>query len=335
MNNHDNLIIKFIYPGKFPRPKYIRHKDKYYNITNYLKNRYKYYDSIKEVLDRIKFHIDNRPICKYCGNPSKYYGGLKYSEYCCLSCKSLNTRDKAKNTSLKRYRVAHYTNREKFKETCIKKYGVDNPNKNIDIKNKSKETCIKRYGVDNYAKTKECSNKIRQTCIERYGVDNIFKTKKSKENFRNYKTVEKIICTKKRNNTFNTSKLEEILYQYIKEKFPSVKRQYKDKEKYPWCCDFYIPELNLFLELNGTWTHGKHPFDTTSIQDQIILERWKEKSKKHPFYNNAIETWTKRDVNKRNKAKENNLNYKEVWTLEEGKEFIDKMAAEYDKMSYS
>ena len=69
--------------------------------------------------------------------------------------------------------------------------------------------------------------------------------------------------------------------------------------------------------------------------DQIILERWKEKSKKHPFYNNAIETWTKRDVNKRNKAKENNLNYKEVWTLEEGKEFIDKMAAEYDKMSYS
>ena len=332
MNNHDSLIIKFIYPGKSPRPKYIRHKDKYYNITNYLKNRYKYYDSIKEVLDRIKFHIDNRPICKYCGNPSKYYGGLKYSEYCCLSCKSLNTRDKAKNTSLKGYGVAHYTNREKFKETCLKKYGVTNPQQSDVIREKTKQTCIERYGVDNYAKTKECSNKIKQTCIERYGVDNIFKTKKSKENFINHKTVEKIICTKKRNNTFNTSKSEEILYQYIKEKFPSVRRQYKD-ERYPYCCDFYIPELDLFLELNGTWTHGGHAYDKNSIADQVKVQRWKFKNTK--YYNNAINIWTERDVNKRNKAKENNLNYKEVWTLEEGKEFIDKLAMEYDKMSYN
>ena len=332
MNNHDSLIIKFIYPGKFPRPKYISHKDKYYNITNYLKNRYKYYDNIKEVLDRIKFHINNRPVCKYCGNPSKYYGGLKYSEYCCLSCKSLNTRDKARNTSLKKYGVTHYTNREKFKETCLEKYGVTNPQQSDVIREKTKQTCIERYGVDNYAKTKECSNKIKQTCIERYGVDNIFKTKKSKENFINHKTVEKIICTKKRNNTFNTSKSEEILYQYIKEKFILVRRQYKD-ERYPYCCDFYIPELDLFIECNFHWTHGGHAYDKNSIADQVKVQRWKFKNTK--YYNNAINNWTERDVNKRNKAKENNLSYKEVWTLEEGKEFIDKLAVEYDKMSYN
>ena len=37
-------------------------------------------------------------------------------------------------------------NREK---TCIKKYGVSNPNKSKEVRNKTKETCLKRYGVEN------------------------------------------------------------------------------------------------------------------------------------------------------------------------------------------
>ena len=114
------------------------------------------------------------------------------------------------------------------------------------------------------------------------------------------------------------------MYLYINEKFPSVIRQYKDKERYPYCCDFYIPELDYFIELNGNWTHCKHPYNIDSIEDKKILEFWNTKSLEgHKYYLNAIKTWTIYDVNKRNKAKENNLNFKEVWSLEEGKEFID------------
>ena len=38
------------------------------------------------------------------------------------------------------------------------------------------------------------------------------------------------------------------------------------------------------------------------------------KSKNTKYYNVAIEVWAKRDVNKRNVAKENKLNYLEIFT---------------------
>ena len=133
-----------------------------------------------------------------------------------------------------------------------------------------------------------------------------------------------MIETKRKNHTFNTSKPEEELYLNKKKKFPSVIRQYKDNTRYPFCCDFYIPELDYFIELNGTWTHGKHPYNKTNINDKEQLEIWESKGKEgHKYYLNAIKIWTIKDVEKRNCAKEHNLNFKEVWSLKEGKEFID------------
>lgn len=40
------------------------------------------------------------------------------------------------------------------------------------------------------------------------------------------------------------------------------------------------------------------------------------------YYNNAITTWTIRDVNKRNIAKNNNLNWIEFWNIDELKKWI-------------
>ena len=190
----------------------------------------------------------------------------------------------------------------KIKQTNIIRYGVDNPNKCQKIKEKTKQTCLRKYGATSFLISDYC-NKIRN----------------------NKYIQDKIQHTKIKHKTFSTSKPEEELYLYIKEKFPSVIRQYKDKERYPFFCDFYIPELDLFLELNGTWTHGKHPFNINSKEDISILNTWKEKSKEHPFYLSAIETWTIRDVKKRNKAKEENLNFHEFWNIEETKQFIDEL----------
>lgn len=44
------------------------------------------------------------------------------------------------------------------------------------------------------------------------------------------------------------------------------------------------------------------------------LNIWK--SKDTEYYNNAIETWTKRDVNKRNIANKNKLNYLEIFSCD-------------------
>ena len=50
-------------------------------------------------------------------------------------------------------------------------------------------------------------------------------------------------------------------------------------------------------------------------EDITILNLWKNKNLS--YYDNAITTWTIRDVNKRNIAKQNNLNFIEIWNIEE------------------
>lgn len=236
------------------------------------------------------------------------------------SFQSKEVRQKYKENYKRKYGVENpFQNemiKEKIKQTCLEKYGVDKASKSDVIKEKCKQTCLKKYGVEFTFQNKEIQNKGKQTCLEKYGVDRAIK---------NPIISNKAINTRIKNHTWSSSKTEEELYLYIKEKFPSVKRQYKE-ERYPYFCDFYIPELDLFLELNGTWTHGNHPYDMNSKEDNSILNIWKEKSKEHPMYLTAIKTWVVSDVNKRNKAKENHLNFKEVWNLNEGKEFINNLS---------
>ena len=88
-------------------------------------------------------------------------------------------------------------------------------------------------------------------------------------------------------------------------------REYNDDARYPFKCDFYIKSLDLFIELNAHWTHGKHWFDENNEDDIKQLESWQQKNIE--FYQNAIETWTIRDVNKRKIAADNNLNYVVLW----------------------
>ena len=262
--------------------------------------------------------------------------------------KSKEVRNKLKQTCLERYGVENGGGSkqalEKIKQTNLKKRGVTSPFKDPLIKEKIKQTCLERYGVTNPMLNNKIKEKLSKSYIRNYGCDWIFKSPKIKEEIKNimikkygvehplqYEEFnEKCQNTKRKNHTWSTSKPEEELFLYIKEKFPLVKRQYKDKKRYPWCCDFYIPNLDLFLELNGTWTHGRHPYDQNSLEDQNILNEWINKcdNDKHSWYKHAILTWTEADVKKRNTVKKNNLNFKEVWSLEEGKEYIDKIYIE-------
>lgn len=120
--------------------------------------------------------------------------------------------------------------------------------------------------------------------------------------------------SKKKNNSFNTSKAEEELYESLLKQFneKTILRRYKE-ERYPFYCDFYIVEDDLFIELNAHWTHGGKPFNPDDIQCQEKLKIWQEKAKQSKFYENAIKTWTERDVKKQKTAKENHLNYKVIY----------------------
>ena len=343
------------------------------DIYEYLVNRYDDSDSLKETLYRIYNGIEEHPKCPTCGKPLIFKG--IFFKFCSNICaqssdeikqkikqtclekygvdnyaKSKESKEKVKQTCLKKYGVEYSWQsnecKQKIKQTCLEKYGVDSPLKSKEIRNKCKLTCLEKYGVDNPAKLEEnkekvkqtclkkygglapiCNpdikNQIKQTCLEKYGVDNYGKSLKHKTNMSTIMLSDEMqkhrYSIMSKNNTFNTSKEEDEVYEFLSQ-YIDVTRQFNGSSKYPFCCDFYIEDLDMFIECNFHWTHGGHPFDPSSIKDQVKLERWKAKQTK--YYNNAIKTWTKRDVEKRNKAKEENLNYKEFWSLKELKEFF-------------
>ena len=65
----------------------------------------------------------------------------------------------------------------KSKETSIKKYGVDNPVKTIEVREKMKKTNLMRYGVENALQHKETIDKVRNTFLNKYGVEHALQIK--------------------------------------------------------------------------------------------------------------------------------------------------------------
>lgn len=75
---------------------------------------------------------------------------------------------------MERYGNPTYNNTDKRKSTCIKKYGVENPQKSEEVKDKTKRTCLEKYGVENVFMNDEIKNKIRETNKQRYGKQHDF-----------------------------------------------------------------------------------------------------------------------------------------------------------------
>lgn len=219
----------------------------------------------------------------------------------------------------------------KRKQTLMDRYGVDAPVKYPEFQEKVVQTCLEKYGVSHYMKLPESrqlisevviknadvrQKKARQTCLERYGVSNHSKLSSRRQqqsermSDRNYQ--QHLIKTKKKNGTLNTSDSETNMYQLLCDVFgeSDVLAQYTD-ERYPFMCDFYIKSRDLFIELNAMWTHGGHWFNSDSADDVAMLKKWELKGSK--FYQNALANWTRRDVDKRNAARQNNLNYVVLW----------------------
>ena len=206
-------------------------------------------------------------------------------------------KEKTRKTFIDKYGDPGYRNVEKGKQTKFERYG--NPHYN-NIK-KNKETLLKKYGVNSYSKT----DMFRKLMLEKW----------QNTNFR-----EKIYNTKKKNNSFNKSKQEEFIYELLNTLLgeQDIIRQHNTDE-YPFNCDFYIKSLDLYIEYQGFYTHNFRPFDKNNKNDveeaNVLLLKYKD----------VWETWTIRDVKKRETAKKNNLNYIELWSIEEAIIFIIKL----------
>ena len=318
---------------------------------------------VYEIYYRLKNNLKKRPVCIICGKPVKYTSGhyakfcSKECQYSDLGKKI--TKEIKIKSNLEKYGVEHtsqlkevtdkrtksradHVNEiqqhvreslykkygaydvmhiphilQKIKNTNLKKFGVEFPlqqlkKENSEIYQKISQTCINKFGVDSLLKNKEVREKIKQTNIQRYGVDNPLKNKEIWKKSQDNRQIS------------SKSKLENNFLNYLKLKYESddIITQYKSKE-YPYYCDFYIKSINLYIEIQGHWTHNDHPFDINNLNDQLIMNKWRTKSLSDKYYKNALNTWTIKDVEKRNTAIQNNLNYLEIFGKTDLNKYID------------
>ena len=200
--------------------------------------------------------------------------------------------------------------RNKIKQTCLERYGVEHNWQSEQSKQSSKQTCLERYGVEYTFQSENNKLKSKQTWLSKYGVDHPLKSDIVKSKIDYNLMVKHINETKRKNNSFNISKQEDECYALLKEKYPDVIRQYMD-ERYPFNCDFYIKSEDKFIELNYHPSHNKHPFDETNEEDIKLLESLKYENS--DWSNMIIDVWCNRDVHKLNTAIKNNLNYKVIY----------------------
>ena len=202
-----------------------------------------------------------------------------------------------------------YCMHTRSKITRKKIYGDENYNNRPKMLN----TCLKRYGKY-YVQTEEFKEKYKQTCLEKYKKEFVTQTKNHKE---------KVFNSRKKHGTINTSKYEKEIKVFLLKKFPNAKYQYKS-ELYPFHCDFYIPELDLYIEYQGYEGHGKEPFDENNQDHLNIIKSWKENAEKKEKetgkkskYSRYIDIWTISDPLKRKTAKDNSLNWIEFFDMKQ------------------
>lgn len=218
----------------------------------------------------------------------------------------------AKATHLARHGVENPFARDDVKDqicqTIREHYGVDNPSLSPVIQERRRQTMQERYGVDNPFESEVFQEKSRQTVQERYGVDYAVQSDE---------IIARAMDTKRKNGTFATSSAEDTLYEllvgYADQHGMTVIRQYRDEERYPFAVDFYIPERDLFIELNGSWSHGRHWYEADREMDRKTVKTWRKKGEKSQYYRNALEVWIERDVRKREAARRAQLNYVTLW----------------------
>jgi len=173
--------------------------------------------------------------------------------------KSKEIQKKIKETKNQKYGDPNYNNRGKSIQTNLKKYGVTHPLKNNIIKIKQQNTNLKKYGFKCSLENPETRKKTIETNLKKYGTEypiqnkNIhLKQQKSALKIKKYKDT-KIIYQ----GSFELDFLENF-YNRFKDlsRGKTIKYYYNKKIRY-YYPDFYLPSLNLIIEIKGSYYHRK------------------------------------------------------------------------------
>jgi hypothetical protein len=272
------------------------HPELYQNIINFTINS-KVNLTFKEKILWFYTNKTERPKCITCQKDVKFRDRFDkpYGDFCSLKCANENKEEllkrqkntlqkkygvdfypehkdfivKQKNTKKQKYGDENYTNVEKQKNTKKQKYG----DKNYTNVEKYKITCFSKYGTDNYSKSNNYRKKIFTDFKSKYLKLNIIEVNKNDvkilcdECNKEYSITKQLIYERYKRDyqvcilcnpigNGNRSGYEKEMSKFFDElniKYESNKKIGENKIE----VDFFLPEYNLAIEINGLYWHNE------------------------------------------------------------------------------
>lgn len=243
----------------------------------------------------------------------------KYGAPTTLQCPSLKAKVDATNEQVYGFAnpMQNKQVQKKAQETNIELYGVRNVMSNPEIAMKSaasradhmdeivehmKQTFMLHYGVDNPSKVPEILDKITNTFMERYGVkravsvpefhDKMVATMLERHNVPYYVMSEKYTSE----GHFRVSKINERVSEQLTSANISHQLEFRiGRKQY----DIYIPESNILLEINPSYTHN------------IIGNHWNKNGLEESYH-----------IDKTNIAHENGYRCIHVWDWDDAQKVV-------------
>lgn len=232
--------------------------------------------------------------------------------------------EKTHKACLEKYGVDSVFKVQKFRnqslDTCIKKYASneDDINSIVNIgqlkyvKDKIKNTCLEKYGVENPMQTQYYKNLISSILSSNEIQEKIYNTKLLNNSFNI--SYQEDVCF-----DLLKEKYSDCIRQYKSELYPF------NCDFYIPSLDLYIEYNGSHYH----HYHPFDINDDNDLNELNRLKEKAENSNAHKNgkksqYDNIIYTWTILDSKKRNIAQQNNLNYIEFWNINEVKEWINK-----------
>ena len=184
-------------------------------------------------------------------------------------------KEKQKLTNIKRYGVQDVNKekwfKEKIKELNFEKYGVTNASKLPSVKDKIKQTCNYKYNCNSPFEYEEIKDKIKETNLRKYGFEYISQNtdiyeKKILSGFR----IKKHDCGLTYQGTYEKDFIDMCLIKnIIISKPPSFIYEMNGKSKryYP---DFYIEKYNTIIEVKSSYYYNLHK-EKNILKKEIII----------------------------------------------------------------
>jgi hypothetical protein len=259
-------------------------------LSHHIRNQHKSV-SLKNYYDKW-LKEDNDDKCKICENLTEFIRiSSGYKTGCCRNHTELYAQNCRKQTCLTKYGVESvYQSKEfkiKNKQSRKEKYG----NENFVNSEKGKQTRKEIYGNENYNN----SQKNKETCLNRYGVENVFQSEKIKEKckqkhlknlgvenpMQNYEIFEKsqkhsYYVKQYKNTNINYRGLYELDFlEKNHDKYTDIQNgptiRYKfDNKNLIYYPDFYIPSLNLIIEIKNSYLAKKDKEQIKAKENAVI-----------------------------------------------------------------